>query len=139
MLGLVLALLAEIGGWTALAAVLGRGILASVLAAVYVYAGVIALTALLVYALASPTFRRSHVVDRNQTLLQTRLERGLPWLGVALWLNMVLGALGLRSTAIEGLHTLLRTGVAVGALSFSFGDVLALVSRCDDSAPGADR
>ena len=127
MLGLALALLAEIGGWTALAAVLGRGILASALAAVFVYAGVIALTALLTYALASPTFRRSHLVDRNQTLLQRRLERGLRWLGVGLWLYLVLGAVGLRSAAIEALRAFLRAGVAVGALSLSLGGVLAFV------------
>jgi small-conductance mechanosensitive channel len=127
MLGLALALLAEIGGWTNLAAVLGRGILASALTAVYAYAAVIALTALLSYALASPTFRRSHVVDRNQTLLQHRLERGLRWLGVGFWLYLVLGALGLRSAAAEALRALLQAGVSVGALSLSLGDVLAFV------------
>ena len=125
--GSALALLAEIGGWTNLAAVLGRGILASALAAVYVYAGVIALTALLTYALASPAFRRSHLIDRNQTLLQRRLERGLRWLGVGLWLNLVLGALGLRSAAIEALRALFGAGVSVGALSLSLGGVLAFV------------
>ena len=127
MLGLALALLAEIGGWTHLAAVLGRGILASVLAGVYVYAAVIALTALLAYALASPTFRRSHVVDRNQILLQRRLERGLRWLGVAFWLNLLLVALGLRNAAVEGIGVLLRTRVSVGALSLSLGGALAFV------------
>ena len=127
MLGLALALLAEIGGWTNLAEVLGRGILASALVALYVYATVIVLAALLTYALASPTFRRSHVVDRNQTLLQRRLERGLRSFGVGLWLYLVLGGLGLRSAAAEALRALLRAGVAVGALSLSLGGVLAFV------------
>jgi small-conductance mechanosensitive channel len=127
ILGLALALLAGIGGWTDLATVLGRGILASGLAGLYVYAAVLALSALLAYALASPTLRRSHVVDRNQTLLQRRVERGLRWLGVGLWLNLLLGALGLRSAAAEALRALLRAGVSVGALSFSIGGVLAFV------------
>jgi potassium efflux system protein len=127
MVALALALLAEIGGWTNLAAVLGRGIMASALAAVYVYAGVIALTALLSHALASPTLRRSHVVDHNQTLLQRRLERGVWWLGVGLWLNLVLRALGLRSAAAEALRTLLGAGVAVGELSLSLGGMLAFL------------
>jgi len=127
MLGLALALLAEIGGWTDLATVLGRGILASALVAVYVYAALIVLAALLTYALASPTFRRSHVVDRNQTLLQRRVERDLRWLGVGLWLYLVLGTLGLRSAVVDGLRALLRASVAVGALSLSLGDVLAFV------------
>lgn len=127
MVALALALLAEIGGWTNLAAVLGRGILASGLTALYLYAAALALTALLAYALASPAVRRSHVVDRNQALLQRRVERGLRWLGVGLWLYLVLGALGLRSAAAEGLRALLRAGVSVGALSLSLGGVLAFV------------
>jgi potassium efflux system protein len=127
MLGLVLALLAGIGGWTDLATVLGRGILASTLVAVYIYAAVIALEALLAYALVSPTLRRSHLVDRNQTLLQHRLERGLRWLGVGLWLYLVLGAIGLRNAAADALHALLRAGVSVGALSLSIAGVLAFV------------
>jgi small-conductance mechanosensitive channel len=126
-LGLALALLAKIGGWANLAAMLGRSIMAIGVAAVYAYAGVIALTALLTYALASPTFRRSHMVDRNQTLLQRRLRRGLRWLGVAVWFNLVLAALGLRSAAVEGMRALLRAGVTVGEFSLSLGNVLAFV------------
>lgn len=127
MLGLALSLLVEIGGWTDLGALLGRGILASAVTAVYVYAGVIALTGILTYSLASPTLRRSYVVDHNQTLLQRRMEHALLWLGVGLWLHLVLGALGLRSAAIEALRALLQAGVAVGELSLSLGGVLAFV------------
>jgi small-conductance mechanosensitive channel len=126
-LGLALALLAGIGGWTDLATVLGRGIVASALAGLYVYAAVIVLEALLGYALASPTLRRSHLVDRNQTLLQRRIERGLQWFGVGLWLYLLLGGLGLRSAVADSLRALLRASVSVGALSFSIGGVLAFV------------
>ncbi len=126
-LGLALALLAGIGGWTDLATVLGRGIVASALAGLYVYAAVIVLEALLGYALASPTLRRSHLVDRNQTLLQRRIERGLQWFGVGLWLYLLLGGLGLRTAVAEALRALLRASVSVGALSFSIGGVLAFV------------
>mgnify|MGYP001396179037 CR=1 FL=1 len=127
MLALALALLAGIAGRTALATLLGRGILASAMAALYIYAAVIALAALLDYALASPTLRRSHLIDHNQILLQRRIERGLRWLGVGFWLNLVPGALGLRGAAADALHALLQAGVSVGALSLSIGGVLAFV------------
>ena len=127
MLALALALLAEIGGWTNLAALLGRGILASAVTAVYVYAGVIALTGLLSYALASPTLRRSHMVDRNQSLLQRGVERGLRWLGVLYWIYLVLGAVSLRNATFEALRALLRASIEVGELSLSLGSVLAFV------------
>ena len=126
-LGLGLALVAELGGWTNLAALLGRGVLGSGVAGLFVYAAVLALEALLVYALASPTLRRSHLVDGNQSLLQRRAQRGIRWLGAALWLNFVLTGLSLRSTAADGLQALLQSGISVGALSLSVGGVLALV------------
>jgi potassium efflux system protein len=127
MLSLAIALLAKIGGWTDLAAVVGRGILASALLALYVYAAVIAIEALLAYALASPTLCRSHLVDHNRNLLQRRIERGLRWLGVGLWLILVLRAVGLRNAAADALRSLLQAGVSVGALSLSIGGVLAFV------------
>ncbi len=127
ILGLSLALGAGIWGWSDLAALLGRGILASAVAGVYVYAGAVALTGLLTYALSSPAFRRSRVVDRNQAFLQRSLERGVRWLGAGLWLSLVLQSLNLRGAAIDGLHSLLRAGVTVGELSLSFGGVLAFV------------
>jgi small-conductance mechanosensitive channel len=127
MWGLSLALLAEIGGWTYLATLLGRGILASAIAALYLYAAGIALAALLAYGLASHTVRRSYLLGRNTAVLQRRAERGLRWFGVGLWLYFMATALGLRSTAADTLGRLLGAGVSVGALSLSVGGVLGFV------------
>jgi small-conductance mechanosensitive channel len=128
MLALALALVAEIGGWTGLATVLGRGVvIGSAVAALLVYAAVIALEALLAYALASPTLRRSHLVSRHQLLLQRRTERGLRWLGAGLWITLVLRSLGLGGAAADALHALLQAGISVGALSLSIGSVVAFV------------
>jgi potassium efflux system protein len=127
MVGLALALLAGFGGWTNLAMLLGRGILAGAVAALYVYAAVIALQPLLIYVLTSPTLRRSHLFERNTAVLQHRVERGLRWLGAVLWLSFVLRAVGLRSSAGDALRALLQMGVSVGALSLTIGAVLAFV------------
>jgi len=127
MLGLGLALLAEIGGWTNLATLLGRGILAGVTLAVFVGAAVIGLEPVFVYLLSSPTLRRSHLFDRNTAVLQQRVGRGLRWLGAVLWLYVVLRAVGLQGWAVDALRALLHEGVSVGALSLSIGSVLAFV------------
>jgi small-conductance mechanosensitive channel len=127
MLGLALALLAEIGGWTYLATLVGRGITAGAIAALFVYAAVIAMAALLAYALASHTVRRSHLLGRNTAILLRRAERGLRWLGVGLWLYFVATALAMQNAAAGALRTLLDAGVSVGALSLSLGGVLAFV------------
>jgi len=127
MVGLAFALLAEVGGWTNLAALLGRGVIAGAVAAVYVYAAAIALTALVTYALTSRTLRRSHLLGRNTAVLQRRAERGLLWLGAAIWLYLVAMALGLRRAVANVLRALLDAGVSVGALSLSVGGVLAFI------------
>jgi small-conductance mechanosensitive channel len=127
MLGLALALLAEIGGWTNLATLLGRGILAGAIAALYVYAALIALAALLAYALASRTARRSHLIGRNTALLQRRAASGLRWLAALVWLYFMATALGLRSVAADVVAGLMGAGFSIGALSLSVGGVLAFV------------
>jgi potassium efflux system protein len=125
--GLGLAILAELGGWANLATLLGRGIIAGAIAALYLYAAVTALEPILIYALTAQPLRRSALFDRNAVVLQRRVQRGLPWVGAILWLYLVLGAVGMRSTAADALRGLLQAGVSVGALSLSVGAVLAFV------------
>jgi potassium-dependent mechanosensitive channel len=127
MLGLALAFLAMIGGWTNLGTLVGRGILGAAIAALYIYAAAIALSAMVAYGLASRTFRRSSLLERNTAILQRQSERVLRWLGAGVWAYFVLTALGLRSTAADALRALLDASVSVGALSLSVGGVLAFV------------
>jgi small-conductance mechanosensitive channel len=127
MVTLGLAFAAEIGGWTNLAALLGRGAMASAIAAVYVYAAAIAVAALLAYALASHTVRRSHLLARNTAVLQRRAERALRWFGVALWFYFVATAIGFRTDTADALARVLEAGISVGKLSLSIGGVLAFV------------
>lgn len=127
MLGIAFAILAEIGGWTHLAELIGRGLIAATIAAVYVYAGVLGLATLLTYALVSRTAQRSHVILRNMASLQRRMEHVLRWLGAGAWLYFVATGLGLRGAAGDALAALLDAGIKIGALSLSFGGVLAFV------------
>jgi len=124
---LALSLAAEVGGWSYLASLLGRGILAGVVAGVYVYAATVALAALVACVLASNALRRSHLLVRNTASMQQGVEKALPWIGVPLWFYFVANALGLRDNLANLLSTLLGSGVSVGALSLSLGGVLAFV------------
>ena len=110
-----------------LAALLGRGVVASALVALYLYAAMLALEPILVYALTSPTLSRSSLLANNAVALKERIGSVLRFVGAVAWLYLTLGAVGLRSAAIESLRALLRTGVSVGALSLSVGAVLAFV------------
>jgi len=127
MLGLVLALVAELGGWANLGMLLGRGAIASAVVALYVYAAIAALEPVLVYALTLPMFRRSHLFERNTAVLQLRVESGLRWIGAIFWLYLVLGAVAMRSAAAATLRALLQAGVSVGSLSISIGSALAFL------------
>jgi potassium-dependent mechanosensitive channel len=127
MVGLTLALLADVGGWTNLAAFVGRGIIAGAISLLYVYASVIVLSAALAYVLTSATVRRSNLFARNMAVVQRRTEHGLLWIGAVFWAYLVTMALGLRGAAAEALGRLLGAGLSVGALSISIGDVLAFV------------
>jgi len=117
---LATALLAELAGWTALAALLGRGAAVLALLALYVWAAVVALDAL-VWMLSSP--------GRSgwRAPAQRRAGLVLRWLGAFVWLYIGLGAVGLRESAIDGVRRLLEAGISVGALSLTLGGVLAFL------------
>jgi small-conductance mechanosensitive channel len=127
VIALAVAFLAEIGGWNYLATLLGRGTIGSALAALYVVTAAIALEAAVAYVLRSAPLRRSHLIARRTTVLERQLQRGLRWLGIALWSYFVLAVLGLRSKAGEALHAVLAAGVSVGSLTLSLGGVLAFL------------
>lgn len=126
--GFIFAILAEIGGWSTLAGLLGRGILAGGVITLYLYAMALSLEAIAAYVLSSPALRHSRFVDRNQDLVQRWTAIALRLLCAAFWFTLVLNALGLRDVAFDSLDAMLSAGVSVGALSLSIGGVLAFVS-----------
>ncbi len=127
LVGLVVAFLAEIGGWANLSTLLGRGVLSSATLAVYVYAAVIGVEPVLVHLLTSPMLSRSHLLQRRTAVLRDRVGRTLRWLGAGLWLYLVVRSVGLSSAALEATRAFLGAGITVGALSLSIGNVLAFV------------
>jgi potassium efflux system protein len=122
-----LSLLAELGGWSELAALMGRAVLAAGVTAVLLYAATISIEALVAFALASPQFRHSRFIDQNQDLVQRWSAIGVRLAGFVYWVRIFLASLGLTDVALGFLHSVLATAITVGALSISVGGVLSFV------------
>jgi potassium efflux system protein len=128
MLGLALAFVAELGGWSDLATLVGRGIIAGALIGLFLYVATSALAALAAWALVARRARRgadSRTGDIGETL--RRWERALDWLGFGIWVYLVLMALGLRTATGAALRRLFEASVSAGTLSLSVGNALAFV------------
>ncbi|MCC6848418.1 MAG: mechanosensitive ion channel [Deltaproteobacteria bacterium] len=122
------ALAAEVGGWSDLGALVGRGFMAAVIVAVFVHASVLGFEPVVVRALGTSWARRSRMLDRRRPVVRQRVGVGLRVVGVALWATLVLRAVGLYDVAIAGLRAVLGAGFSVGALSLSVGTLLAFVA-----------
>jgi potassium-dependent mechanosensitive channel len=115
-----IALAAEIGGWSRLSGLLGRAGIVAALSAVYVWAAVSTLEALLVWALHSPRWSR--------LLRGGRLARRLiHWGGTGVWVYLVVVTLGQRDLVAHALRTILDAGISIGALSVTLGGVLSFL------------
>ncbi|MFN2427980.1 MAG: mechanosensitive ion channel family protein, partial [Candidatus Binatia bacterium] len=125
--GIGMSMIAEIGGWSSLASLIGRGMLVSGAGALYAYAATISLEALFAYALASPALRSSRFVDRNQAMVQRWASVALRVIGSVYWLQLLISSLGLRDVTADGVAALMAAGISVGALSISVGGVLAFI------------
>jgi small-conductance mechanosensitive channel len=126
--GAVVSGLAEVGGWSQLAELVGRAVIAGGISSLFFYTAAISLEALFAQALASPALRNSHFVDRNQELVQRWSSILIRLVTALLWLRLTLATLGLREVAGDAMRRVLAIGITVGALSLSIGGLLAFLS-----------
>ncbi len=122
--GLVLALVAEIGGWDGLAAVLGRGIVGGALLAVFFGAAIIGVEPVVLHVFGTPLLRR-RLFGEDPAALRRRVGMLLRVAGSLAWLTFLLRGVGLEGVAADGLRTVLAAGISIGALSISVSTVLA--------------
>jgi small-conductance mechanosensitive channel len=122
---LAVALIAEIGGWSGLATMLGRAAMGSALFAVYAWAVIAGLDALIAWGLR--TTRWSRFLAGGQFAAQQRARRVVRYLTAATWLYLLLGNTGLRESAMRAMKRLLDAGISIGELSITLGGVLAFV------------
>jgi len=123
---LALALLALLGGWNDLAGMLGHGAVSWSLIAVYTWAAVLSLDALCAWVLAGSRWSRM-AFSADGALALRRAQRLVRVLGVAAWLYVCLGIVGLRAPLLDGVERVLAAGVAVGAFSLTVGGALGFV------------
>lgn len=122
-----MAFLAELGGWSDLAALVGRGVVAAAVIAVFVHAAVLGLEPVIIRALDTSLLRRSRMLDRRRPVVRSRIGLVLRTIGTAFWALLVLRGIGLSDPALAAMQSTLAAGVSVGALSLSVGTLLAFV------------
>ncbi|HEY2775044.1 MAG TPA: mechanosensitive ion channel domain-containing protein [Candidatus Binatia bacterium] len=123
-----IALVADISGWSVLAALLGRAATIGGLIALYVYAGILSLDAAASYLLMLPPFDRSLVIRSDSVVVHRVVGRVLTALGILLWLRLVLGGIGLWSVSFDAMSSLMQTGVQIGAATISIGGIVAAMT-----------
>lgn len=123
--GLLIAAVAEIGGWEHLSALLGRGIVASAVVAVLVQAAVVGLGPIVLAIAAAPWLQRRRLLGSEAEVLARRVSQTLRWIGLFVWGVFVLRAIGLHWAAVRLVQDALALGFSVGALSISVGTLMA--------------
>ena len=124
---LTVALLAELGGWTTLAALLRRGTLNGVFLGLALYAGLITLKSLVLAAFATPALRRSRLVRDDGPAVLRRVDILLTLLAAGLWFQILTTSLGIWTTIVAAVRSLLAVGFTAGTLSVSIGGIVAFV------------
>ncbi len=117
---LVVAFAGEVAGATALSRFLEGAVLKSVYAAVILYGSFPVVLGILHLAMR----RRPQALQRATLLAESRLSRGLQWLGMILFAYIVLRAHELDEPVTQGLKDALNYKFSVGAIEFTTGSIL---------------
>jgi potassium-dependent mechanosensitive channel len=122
---LVCALLVGALGFMELARLVGGGVLESSYVALVLYAAVRVAEGLVVYVLRVRPLRQLYMVQRYRELLARRLQLGLSWVAVAVWVSVTLDRLGLMSPVWTAGTVAWNARYVRGSISLSLGDVVA--------------
>lgn len=117
---LAIAFLAEVVGATTLSRFLEAGVLRTIYGAVFLYGAMLILQGLMTVIL------RSRHLESSQDLMD-RFASGLNFIGLAVFLMLVLRAFRLRDTLTAWLETVLGRNISLGAFQFSLGSAAIFV------------
>jgi small-conductance mechanosensitive channel len=112
-------------GYMRLARLLGAEVLASSYVALVLYAGVRVGEGLVAYVLRARPLGLLFTVQQHRELLQDRVNRALRWISVGAWVYFTLDGLGVMSTSLAAVDTVLSARYVRGSVSLSLGDVVA--------------
>ena len=121
------AIIANVLGYVSLANLLGNAVLGSAYLAVILYAVVRIVNGLMTFGLRVWPLILLGMVRRHRLLLQCRLHRVVQWVAWGFWVLETFELLSLRAPLIEKMREMLTATLALGALSFSLGQILAFV------------
>ena len=132
-------IVADLLGYVALANYLSVAILASAYFAVALYAAARILEGLVFFGLQTRPLASLAIVQRQESLLRSRIARLIGVAAIVTWVLLSLSAFSLREVVISRTTALLNTKFGVGSVNFSLGAIVAfiltiwitlLLSRC---------
>jgi potassium efflux system protein len=121
------AFLADAVGYASLGKFAGNAVLASAYLALMLYAVMNICEGVLASVLSAPALAQLESMKGHRTLIRQRAARLLEWLAILLWAMYVLEVLSLRTPLFQNLQEISTARLALGAFSFSFGDILLFV------------
>jgi potassium-dependent mechanosensitive channel len=129
-IGLVIlpaAFLANIFGYVNLGNLLAIIFFRSVYLAAVLYTAIRIIEGLTIIALHVPPLGSLRVISLHRLMLQRRTSRGLEFLALLFWLNLVLNFFGLRDPLIASIEAALNANLAIGSFNFTLGHILAFL------------
>ncbi|MCR9232516.1 MAG: mechanosensitive ion channel [bacterium] len=126
--GLVmLAILADLAGWSDLAVLLGGIALRSGYLGLLVFVLLKVFYGLVIFAIVIRPLRFIRAISNHREFVDHTLERILSVLAVCLWAAVVCGQVGLLAPLTDLFKLILNASITTGALSVSVADVLVFV------------
>lgn len=125
--GLAVALLAVITGYSALARFLTSGILAGFFIAVWLVALIQVLDAIVALALDSRRLASMEIVRRFHQIFERRAHRVFVWMAVGTWVIRSLDAVGLFQPTSNLIRAAFGAKFRIGSVSISVENVLAFI------------
>lgn len=121
------AFIADALGYVSIAGLVGNSLLSSTYLAVILYAAVKIADGLVMFLTRIRPISLLGMVRHYRPLLRRRIQRGLRWIAVLLWVLYTLEQLSIRTSIIDYMRAALNAQLQVGSLSVSLGNVLAFL------------
>jgi small-conductance mechanosensitive channel len=125
LIALVVSLAANALGYLRLATMLAEGTIRGAYAAMFAYALVRILGAVVVVSFQSRPLSKLRLVEHYHATLVRRVRRFLAWFVATLWTILVLGLFGLRDLVLGAAGSALTTPLSIGRIELTLGDLVA--------------
>ncbi|WP_298863215.1 mechanosensitive ion channel domain-containing protein [uncultured Gimesia sp.] len=123
----MLAILADLAGWSDLAVLLGGIALRSGYLGLLIFVLLKVFYGLATFAIVLRPLRLIRAISNHREFVDQLLQRILSVLAVCLWASLVCGQLGLLAPATDLVKLILNASITTGALSVSIADVLVFI------------